>query len=154
MEGGSCGLFKGAALAVAWKDWGKQTSIGNTVPRLRIESMTSQIWKIIFNPLATFFSSSWKKTKQGKVVLVLDQIPYHEDVWQSGGITPRILHLGIRWKWVVSFMLGLLYPQGKSPCYPYDRRMGEQQSWSGCGGEEKRNPFPSGNQTPVVQLMV
>jgi hypothetical protein len=31
----------------------------------------------------------------------------------------------------------LLYPQGKSPWYPLDRRPGGPQSWSGCGGEEK-----------------
>jgi len=29
-----------------------------------------------------------------------------------------------------------LYPQGKSPWYPMNRRLGRPQSWSGCGGEE------------------
>jgi hypothetical protein len=28
-------------------------------------------------------------------------------------------------------------PQGKSPCYPLDRRLGGLQSRSGPGGEEK-----------------
>jgi hypothetical protein len=28
-------------------------------------------------------------------------------------------------------MAQLLYPQGKSPWYPLDRRLGELQSWSG-----------------------
>jgi hypothetical protein len=38
--------------------------------------------------------------------------------WGSGGIAPRILDLGIRWRWVVSFTLRPLYSQGKSPWYP------------------------------------
>jgi hypothetical protein len=35
--------------------------------------------------------------------------------WGSGGISPRILDLGTRWRWVVSFTSQPLYPQGKSP---------------------------------------
>jgi len=44
-----------------------------------------------------------------------------------------------------------LYPQGKSPWYPLDRRLGEPQSRSGCGSEEKKFPTPVGNRTLVVQ---
>jgi hypothetical protein len=33
-----------------------------------------------------------------------------------------------RWKWVVSFTPWPLYPQGKSPWYPLDKRMGGPQS--------------------------
>jgi hypothetical protein len=36
--------------------------------------------------------------------------------------------LGTRWKWMVSFMPRLLYPQGKSPLYPLDRRLGGPQN--------------------------
>jgi hypothetical protein len=35
-------------------------------------------------------------------------------------------------------------PQGKSPWYPLDRRMGGSQSRSGRGGEEKNSQLPSG----------
>jgi hypothetical protein len=35
--------------------------------------------------------------------------------WGSGGIVPRILDLGSRWRWVISFTPRPLYPQGKSP---------------------------------------
>jgi hypothetical protein len=35
--------------------------------------------------------------------------------WGSGGVAPRILDLGTRWRWVVSFTPQPLYPQGKSP---------------------------------------
>jgi hypothetical protein len=35
-----------------------------------------------------------------------------------------VLDLSTRWRWVVSFMHHLLYPWGKSPQYPLDRRLG------------------------------
>jgi len=38
-----------------------------------------------------------------------------------------------------------LYPQGKSPWYPLDRRLGGPQSQSGCSGEEK-------NSQPLLEL--
>jgi hypothetical protein len=38
---------------------------------------------------------------------------------------------------MVSFTPRPLYLQGKSPCYPLDRRLGGPQSWSARGGEEK-----------------
>jgi len=38
---------------------------------------------------------------------------------------------------MVSFTPWLLYPQGKSPWYPLDRRLGRPQSWSESGGEKK-----------------
>jgi hypothetical protein len=38
---------------------------------------------------------------------------------------------------------GQLYPQGKSPWYPLDRRLGGPQNHSGCGGLEKNSqPLP------------
>jgi hypothetical protein len=47
--------------------------------------------------------------------------------------------LGTRWRWVVSFTPLPLYPQGKSPWYPLDRRLGGPQSRSGRWGEEKNS---------------
>jgi hypothetical protein len=41
-----------------------------------------------------------------KVVPVFNQSPSNEDGRGSGGIAPRILNLGSRWKWVVSITLG------------------------------------------------
>jgi hypothetical protein len=58
--------------------------------------------------------------------------------WGSGGIAPRILELETIWRLVVSFTPQLLYPQGKSPWYPLDRRLGGPQSRSERGGEEIR----------------
>jgi hypothetical protein len=71
----------------------------------------------------------------------------------SKGIALRIFNLATRWMWVVSFTPRPLYPQGKSPWYPLDRRLGGSQSRSGHGSEEKNprllrelNP-----RTPIVQ---
>jgi hypothetical protein len=72
------------------------------------------------------------KVRQGKVV------PKHHAVKTyrgSGGIAPRILILGIRWSWAVSFTSRSLYLQGKSPWYPLDRRLGGPQNRSGRGNE-------------------
>jgi hypothetical protein len=55
--------------------------------------------------------------------------------WESGGIAPRILDFGTRWRRVVSYTLRTVYPQGKSPWYPLDRRLGGPQSRSGRGDE-------------------
>jgi hypothetical protein len=91
-----------------------------------------------------------------KVVPVLNEAPRHEYIhclikhhamkayWGSGGIAPHILDLGTRWRWVVSFTLRPLYPQGKRPSYPLDRRLGGPQSRSGRGGEEKNSQPPPG----------
>jgi hypothetical protein len=57
--------------------------------------------------------------------------------WGIGGIVPRILDLGTRWRWVVSFTPRPLYPHGKSPWYPLDRRLGGAQNRSVRGGEER-----------------
>jgi hypothetical protein len=54
------------------------------------------------------------------------------------------LDLGTRWSWVVSFTPRSLYPQGKSPWYPLDRRLSGIQSRSGRGGLEKNSQPPPG----------
>jgi hypothetical protein len=55
---------------------------------------------------------------------VLNKAPRQDDVLGSGDIAPPILDLGNRWRWVVSFTPRPLYPQGKSPWYLLDRRLG------------------------------
>jgi hypothetical protein len=47
-------------------------------------------------------------------------------------------------------MLWLLYPQGKSPRYPLDRRLGGSHSLSGWHAEEKILD-PTGTQIPTPQ---
>jgi hypothetical protein len=48
---------------------------------------------------------------------------------------------------VVSFTTRSLYPQGKSPWCPLDRRLGGSQSRYGRGGEEKNSQPPPGIKT-------
>jgi hypothetical protein len=55
----------------------------------------------------------------------------HEGVWGSGCIDPHFLDLGTSWRRMVSFTPRPLYPRGKSPRYPLDRRLGGPQSRSG-----------------------
>jgi hypothetical protein len=77
---------------------------------------------------------------EGKVAPVL--LTEHHAMkayYGSEGIAPRILDLGTWWRWMVSSMPRPLYPQGKSPWYPLDRRLGGPQSLSGRGGEEKNS---------------
>jgi hypothetical protein len=73
--------------------------------------------------------------------------------WGSGGIGPRILDLGTRKRWVVSFTLRPLYPRGKSPWYPFDRRLGGPQSQSGLGFEEKNSQLLPVPKRPIIQLV-
>jgi hypothetical protein len=49
---------------------------------------------------------------------------------------------------VVSFTPRPLYPEGKSPWYPFDRKLGGPQSRSRRGGEEKNS------QPPFIVLKV
>jgi hypothetical protein len=47
-----------------------------------------------------------------------------------GCIDPRLLDLSTSWRWMVSFTSRSLYPRGKSPQWPLDRRLGGPQSRS------------------------
>jgi hypothetical protein len=68
--------------------------------------------------------------------------------WGSEGIAPRILALSTRLRRVVSFTPRPLYPQGKSPSYPLNRRLGGPQSRSGHGSIEKNSQPP---RNPIVE---
>jgi hypothetical protein len=77
--------------------------------------------------------------------------PRHEGALGNGGISPRILDLGTRWRWVVSFTPQPLYSQGKDPWYPLDRRLGGPQSRSGRCGEKKNSQPPPELEPPIIQ---
>jgi hypothetical protein len=60
--------------------------------------------------------------------------------------------LGTRWRGVISLTPRPLYPEGKSPWYPLDRRLGGPQSRSGhSGGEEKNSNLLPGLEPPIIQ---
>jgi hypothetical protein len=93
------------------------------------------------------------RKSKGKVVPVLFLTDHHvmKAYWVSGCIAPRILDLGTRWRWVVSFTTRPLYSQGKSRWYPLYRRLGGTQSRSGSGGEEKNSQPLPGLEPPIIQ---
>jgi hypothetical protein len=79
----------------------------------------------------------------GKVVPVVNRLSTMR--WRHIGerrYSLTFLHLGTRWGWVVSFTPLPLYPRGKSPRYPLDRKLGGPQSRSGRCGEEKNLALP------------
>jgi hypothetical protein len=85
----------------------------------------------------------YKKVKKVKFSLCLTKHHAMKAYCGSGGIAPRILDLGTRCRWVVSFTPRPLYLKGKSRWYPLNRRLGGPQSRSGCSGEEKNfQPLP------------
>jgi hypothetical protein len=53
-----------------------------------------------------------------------------------------------------SFTPRPLYPHGKSPWYPLDRRLHGPQSQSGRGGEEKNSQPLPGLEPPITQPIV
>jgi hypothetical protein len=69
----------------------------------------------------------------------------------SGFIAPRILDLGTRLKWVISFTPCRFNPQGKSLWYPPDRRLrGPKIGSERCGEEKNYQPCP-GLEPPIIQ---
>jgi hypothetical protein len=56
--------------------------------------------------------------------------------WGSGDTAPRIFKVGSRWRRMGSFTHRPLYPPGKRPRYPLDRRLCGPQRRSGRRGEE------------------
>jgi hypothetical protein len=65
-------------------------------------------------------------------------LPHHKNVRGNGGITPRILNLGTRWRWVISFRFRPLYSQGNSPRWPF-LTGGWVGPWEGLDAVAKRN---------------
>jgi hypothetical protein len=47
-----------------------------------------------------------------------------------------------------------LYPQGKSPWYPLDRRLSGPQNRSEHGGEEKNSEFLPGLEPPIIHILI
>jgi hypothetical protein len=94
------------------------------------------------------------KDKKVKFSLCLtNQALLHEGVWGSGCIDPYFLDLGTSWRWVVSFAPWPLYPRGKRPRYPLERRLGGPQSRFERRGEEK-NLHPTRTRTPTPRSSI
>jgi hypothetical protein len=125
-------------------------------PYIKVAPMTSGMtkrfivhisWISILNlNFLFYYDPDGIATSINKAKLSLFLAKHHamKTYWGSGGIVPIIFDLGARRRLVVSFTLRPLYPQGKSPRYPLDRRLGGLQSRSGRCSEEKNSQPPPG----------
>jgi hypothetical protein len=76
---------------------------------------------------ATWIYLSPERNVKSKVVLTLKQMRSHYDAVRSGGVTPSILTGSIRWRWVLSFRLRVLYP----PIWERDHSSLSVRGWVG-----------------------
>jgi hypothetical protein len=88
----------------------------------------------------------WNKNKLRKYYCAVTGHHAMKAYEGSRGIAPRILDLGTRWKWVVSFTP--IYFRGKNPL---DRRLGGSHSRSGRGVEKKNSQPLPGLEPPIIQ---
>jgi hypothetical protein len=67
--------------------------------------------------------------------------------YESGSMSPLMLHFGARWSWVASLTPQSLYPCGKNPLRTMTTMLGGLQRCSGGFGE-KKIPFPNRDSIP------
>jgi hypothetical protein len=84
------------------------------LPQLRFEPAICQDPAAGLAVLYKSNSVAQSPTKD-KLAAVLHYRLRHENVLGSGGIAQRILNLGTRWRWVISFTLRPLYSRKESP---------------------------------------
>jgi hypothetical protein len=102
--------------------------------------------------LAPLQAYSYVKGKVNLSLCLTNSALRHEGVWGSGYIDPYFLDLGTSWRWVVSFTPRPLYPRGKSPRYPLDRRLGGPESvWTTWRRENSWPNRDSNSYSSVVQ---
>jgi hypothetical protein len=68
--------------------------------------------------------------------------------WGVEVLLHALFDRGTIWRCVVSFTSRPLYPKGKSPRHPLDRRLGGPQSQSGHGVEKKNSQSPPRESNP------
>jgi len=75
------------------------------------------VWKRGGNRLLGRNRCRWEKmgVRKGKVVPALNQVPLNDYLHRSGRTDPRVLNIGTRRSWVVSFTHRPLYPRGELP---------------------------------------
>jgi hypothetical protein len=128
-----------------------QIRTGNLPNFSQFCTITWSSWRVMYRGRSESFrtNNGWtlphcyfKVKVKVKLSLCLTKHHAMKAQWGSVGIAPLILWPRNRWRWVVSFTPQPLYPQGKSPWYLLDRKLGETQSRSGRGGEEKNSQPP------------
>jgi hypothetical protein len=96
----------------------------NAINLQRMPKSESQRCCIDINRRAKDATNVRQGERKVKLSLCLTKHHAMKAYWRSGGIAPRILDLGTRWRWVVIFTPQPFYPQRKSPWYPLARRLG------------------------------
>ena len=91
---------------------------------LKNVQMVLKVVKILWVSLCWWAGESWVG---GKLVPVHAMKAYRE----SRGIAPLIHHLGPLWRWMIRFIHQPLHSRCQNPQYPFNRSVGESQSWSG-----------------------
>jgi len=89
-----------------------------------------------------------------KMYPVLNLAPRHENVWASGGIAPRILRLGTRWKWVVGFTPRPLYSGKRAPAIQRIRGWVCPRVDLEAMAKKKRIPTPCRELNPSRNLIL
>jgi hypothetical protein len=95
--------------------------------------------------ISNFHLRYWRSHYKVKLSLCFNWAPRHEGVlgeWRYSS-THSLTSALYGGEWSAS-RPGRFIPQGKSPWYPLDRRLGGPQSRSGRGGEEKNFQLPPG----------
>jgi hypothetical protein len=114
----------------------------------RIQVMKNNNGRRVY--IMKIFINSWEK--EAKLSLCLtDQTLRHKGVCGSGCMHPRFLDLGTSLTRMVSFTPGPLYPRGKSPRYPLQRRLGRPKNWPGQRGESSCHYWDSNSEPYAVQ---
>jgi hypothetical protein len=81
------------------------------------------------------------------VLKLLSTTPWiHMGEWRCSS---TIFYLATRWRWLFSFMPRPIYPRGKSPWHPFNRKLCGLQSRSGHYGGKKTLVL-AGNRTTVI----
>jgi hypothetical protein len=116
---------------------------------MNVIPFTVRICQIVCWLNATLVSSYIRLTNKVQVTINLSLcLTKHHDMktyWESGAVAPRILNLGDRWRWVVSFTHPPVYPRRKNPRYHW--------IWGGVGllaslDAVAKRKIPAGNRTP------
>jgi hypothetical protein len=117
----------------------------------KIEKKWEQRLQSVATSLADFSILKMKMIRSSETSAYTRSTRRHipEDGILHSRIDSRFLDFGTSWRWVVSFTTRPLYPRGKSPQYPLNRRMGGTQSRSGRDGEVNiLNPIATRTPTP------
>jgi hypothetical protein len=123
--------------------------LGKLTRFLLILENTKNSLRVIMFTLWLFTDTCIPKGKvHVKLILCLTKHRSMKPYWAESRHTSHTLGPGTRWRWVVSLTPRPLYPQGKSTCYPLNRRVSGGQSRSGRGGEEKNFQTMPGIEQP------